>query len=46
LTLSIQESPEGFFVVRDTGYGFTLTGPYRRKQDAKGVLTRIQKQDG
>lgn len=34
----------GFFVVEDTGYGKTFTGPYKREQDAKGVRTRLTKQ--
>jgi hypothetical protein len=42
----IQNSPEGFFVIHDTGYGATIAGPYKREQDAKGVRTRLIKQHG
>ncbi len=33
-----------FFVIEDNGYGHTTSGPYKREQDAKGVMTRLQKQ--
>jgi hypothetical protein len=45
-TFSIFEDRDGlFFVVQDRGYGHTVAGPYRRKQDAKGVRTRLIKQN-
>lgn len=43
---TIFDTPEGFFVTRDDGYGFSMTGPYKREQDAKGVRTRLIKQHG
>lgn len=43
---SILKTAEGFWVLEDTGYGGTATGPYKREQDAKGVRTRLIKQHG
>lgn len=42
----IEDTVAGFYVVEDTGYGATIAGPYKRKQDAKGVRTRLIKQHG
>lgn len=42
----IEDTAVGFYVVDGTGYGATVTGPYRRRQDAKGVQTRLRKQHG
>ena len=41
-----EEEPGVFFVSDNSGYGVRYTGPYKRKQDAKGVLTRLKKQHG
>lgn len=38
--LTIQETNDGFFV--EDRNGTLLVGPYRRKQDARGVLTRLK----
>lgn len=43
---TIEQTPDGFWVIEDTGYGSRVTGPYMRKQDAKGVRTRLIKQHG
>lgn len=40
------EAPGLFWVIKNEGYGNLYTGPYKRKQDAKGVVTRLIKQNG
>lgn len=45
-TLTIaQTNDDEFWVVDHTGYGSRWTGPYKRKQDAKGVRTRLLKKN-
>lgn len=39
-----EETPGHWYVLEDTGYGASFSGPYKRKQDAKGVRTRLIKQ--
>jgi hypothetical protein len=41
--MEITQTLDGFWVISDTGYGVTYTGPYKREQDAKGVRTRLAK---
>ena len=40
------EAPGLFWVVNNKDYGNLYTGPYKRKQDAKGVVTRLNKRNG
>lgn len=41
--MEIVETDGEFWVVDQTGYGVTYTGPYKREADAKGVRTRMLK---
>jgi hypothetical protein len=38
--LTIQETNDGFYV--EERNGTLLVGPYKRRQDARGVLTRLK----
>lgn len=44
--VEIVETIDGFWVVSGEGYGTMYTGPYKRRQDAKGVQTRMLKKHG